>query len=146
MTAEAGDRIDEALSYRGSPEYARRVRASGRTGVLQVAPYQLSLAVGGPCNSPCGYCTNWMGRDPAPSTDMLLEGISQAHALGVTQVLFSGGEPTLRPDLIDIMQAVKDRGMDVLLITNGIRLDAEYVERLRLAGWKKMDPSRESLE
>jgi len=52
-------------------------------------------------------------------------------------VLFSGGEPTIRNDLPDIVQMASDLGFEVkLLATNGYRLanDLEYMKRLNDAG------------
>jgi len=64
---------------------------------------------------------------------------SQAFFAGLGLLLAhnTGGEPTLREDLIDIIKAIKEVGFDhVQLNTNGIRIskDADLVKRIRAAG------------
>ncbi|MDM7999134.1 MAG: radical SAM protein [Dehalococcoidia bacterium] len=52
----------------------------------------------------------------------------------VQGILNSGGEPTVREDLFDILKMEKDLGVDyVVVATNGLRLaeDIEYLKRLR---------------
>lgn len=59
-------------------------------------------------------------------------------------VSFTGGEPTLRPDLTDLVAYAKGKGMRVNLITNGLRCaDEAYVEELAAAG---LDSAQVSLE
>ena len=62
----------------------------------------------------------------------------------VPTVSFTGGEPTLRPDLPELIAYARSRGMRVNLITNGIRCaDAGYVATLEEAG---LDSAQVSLE
>ncbi len=52
----------------------------------------------------------------------------------VQGILNSGGEPTVREDLFDILRMERDHGIDYIVIaTNGLRLaaDIEYFKRLR---------------
>ena len=59
-------------------------------------------------------------------------------------VSFTGGEPTLRADLPELVSYAKGKGMRVNLITNGLRCaDPEFVEALRAAG---LDSAQVSLE
>jgi len=59
-------------------------------------------------------------------------------------VSFTGGEPTLREDLPELVAYAKSKGMRVNLITNGLRCaDAEYVSILKTAG---LDSAQVSLE
>jgi radical SAM protein with 4Fe4S-binding SPASM domain len=62
----------------------------------------------------------------------------------VPTVSFTGGEPTLRPDLPDLIGYAKSRRLRTNLITNGIRCGANgYVKRLAQAG---LDSAQVSLE
>lgn len=57
---------------------------------------------------------------------------------------FTGGEPTLRPDLAELIGYAAAKGLRVNLITNGIRCqDASYVESLAEAG---LDSAQVSVE
>lgn len=59
-------------------------------------------------------------------------------------VSFTGGEPTLRRDLPELVAYAKAKGMRVNLITNGLRCaEREYVEPLASAG---LDSAQVSLE
>ncbi|MGD9022680.1 MAG: radical SAM protein [Deltaproteobacteria bacterium] len=52
-------------------------------------------------------------------------------------VKFFGGEPTVRDDLIDIINMAHSRGLSTNVVTNGIRLaDEKYCERLLATGTK----------
>jgi MoaA/NifB/PqqE/SkfB family radical SAM enzyme len=46
-------------------------------------------------------------------------------------VNLSGGEPTVRSDLPDIIELVKDSGLECAMTTNGIRLPGRVLEQLR---------------
>jgi pyrroloquinoline quinone biosynthesis protein E len=59
---------------------------------------------------------------------------TEAAALGVLQVHFSGGEPLVRRDLVELVAAATKAGLYVNLITSGIRLDADRLARLVDAG------------
>ncbi len=59
-------------------------------------------------------------------------------------VSFTGGEPTLRQDLAELIAYAKGKGMRVNLITNGLRcVDPAYVNTLKAAG---LDSAQVSLE
>jgi radical SAM protein with 4Fe4S-binding SPASM domain len=65
-------------------------------------------------------------------------------AARVPTVSFTGGEPTLRPDLPELIAYAKSRRLRTNLITNGLRCGANgYVERLADAG---LDSAQVSLE
>ena len=67
--------------------------------------------------------------------------VDQAH---VPTVSFTGGEPTLRADLPELIAYAKGRGLRTNLITNGIRCaDEAFVARLAAAG---LDSAQVSLE
>lgn len=49
-------------------------------------------------------------------------------------ITISGGEPTLHPDLFEIIRLVKSRGVHVFLLTNGLLTDEDYLWKLRKSG------------
>jgi len=63
----------------------------------------------------------------------------------VPTVSFTGGEPTLRPELPELVTYARSRGLRTNLITNGIRCaDEEYVAQLAGAGLNSAQVSVEA--
>jgi len=84
------------------------------------------------CPLQCPYCSNplqLLGARDELSTDEWRRVLDEAAALGVLQVHFSGGEPALRHDLIELVQQARRDGLYSNLITSGVVTD-----RARLAG------------
>jgi MoaA/NifB/PqqE/SkfB family radical SAM enzyme len=52
----------------------------------------------------------------------------------VLQVAFSGGEPPLREDIVELVRHAHDIGLLTRISTNGLLLDRELVSRLKRAG------------
>ena len=52
-------------------------------------------------------------------------------------IYLSGGEPTLRDDVLDLLSGLTERGFNTFLLTNGVKLaDETFVQRLADAGLK----------
>jgi len=90
------------------------------------------------CNLSCSYCFASSGpggtHRPTAEIEALLDTVADA---GGRPVQFSGGEPTVRDDLPDLVERARDRGIDhVEVNTNGIRLATEegYAAALADAG------------
>jgi len=61
--------------------------------------------------------------------------IDKAWAAGIPHLIFTGGEPTLRDDLAELLQHAEDLGQVTGLLTDGIKLaDANYLNSLLQAG------------
>ncbi len=132
------------MSYSSSDTYKNKLQLSREQNRPIAKPYQLSIGVWGRCNSHCAYCLNWQGKEQSPSSSKIINIFLYAKSLGITQILFSGGEPTLRPDLLSLMEVAENMGFNVLLITNGIRLDKTYIKDLGEVGCKKIGISFDS--
>ncbi len=101
----------------------------------------LILELTGRCNLKCPICYARAGEDNGikelsmEQIRAILEyGQENNYPLKVRGVGNSGGEPTLRDDLPEIIQMEKDLGYDyVLVMSNGLRLaeDIEYFKKLR---------------
>jgi pyrroloquinoline quinone biosynthesis protein E len=85
------------------------------------------------CNLQCPYCYNPLDlkayRDEL-SAPQWVTVLQQAAALGVLQAHFSGGEPTLRADLCELIEAAAACGLYSNLITQGTFLDDALLDRL----------------
>jgi MoaA/NifB/PqqE/SkfB family radical SAM enzyme len=89
--------------------------------------FSLPLAVFSPtsrCNSRCVSCDWWQSSG---DTDLSLDEVrSLAHQLaelGTRLVVFSGGEPLLRPDVFAMAAAFRMEGMSLHLLTSGVALE-----------------------
>jgi cyclic pyranopterin phosphate synthase len=97
------------------------------------------------CNLRCVYCMPVDGVTYAPSADMLdagqIERVARAAAMiGFRKIRLTGGEPTLRADLVDIVSRIaKIEGIeDVALTTNGILLP-KLAQPLAAAGLRRVN-------
>lgn len=85
------------------------------------------------CNLQCPYCYNPIAlreyRDEL-STTQWKSVLREASALGVVQAHFSGGEPTLRADLPELVETAAGAGLYSNLITQGTFLDEAALDAL----------------
>ena len=58
----------------------------------------------------------------------LIDGLAE---FGVPVILFSGGEPLMRPDLFELIAHATDRGLRAVISTNGTLITPEKAERLK---------------
>jgi MoaA/NifB/PqqE/SkfB family radical SAM enzyme len=66
--------------------------------------------------------------------------------LGLARVVITGGEPLLRPDWIDLVDRLAGRGLSVTLLTNGLLLKRNDLERAYQAGLEDIGISIDTLE
>jgi MoaA/NifB/PqqE/SkfB family radical SAM enzyme len=86
------------------------------------------------CNLACTYCNEFDAVSaPVPLAEMLRR-IDLLAGLGTTIITISGGEPTLHPDLDEIIRHIRRRGAIATLITNGYLLTPERIIGLNRAG------------
>src|SRR5919199_3781227 len=92
----------------------------------------LRVSVTDRCNFRCLYCMPAEGLPWLPASDVLgheelVRVLRVAVELGVRTIRITGGEPTLRRDLVDVVAALGGLGVELSITTNGFLLD-------RLAG------------
>lgn len=112
-------------------------------------PALATLNVTARCNSRCSYCVYSAGRPlafPDADTSELVHVIDELAAIGVTHLTLSGGEPTLREDLHDLVSAAHAAGLAVTVITNGTRTTTSRVTELLRAGLSTLVVSCDSLD
>jgi PqqA peptide cyclase len=89
------------------------------------------------CNLQCPYCYNPLElheyRDELAPEDWERV-LGEAAELGVVQAHFSGGEPTLRRDLPQLIARAASLGLYSNLITQGTFLDRPAIDALKTAG------------
>ena len=79
------------------------------------------------------------------STPELLRIIRVAVSCGVSSVRLTGGEPLLRPDVVDIVSGIANLGVEVSMTTNGLRLPG-LAAPLRDAGLHRVNVSLDTLD
>lgn len=88
------------------------------------------------CNLKCEHC---YAQSDAKAYDQLSTEEAKAmiddiSAFGCPVLLFSGGEPCIRPDLLELMQYAKGKGMRVVLSTNGTLITPELAKQFAQVG------------
>jgi MoaA/NifB/PqqE/SkfB family radical SAM enzyme/SAM-dependent methyltransferase len=80
------------------------------------------IKVGYGCNENCTFCHTQDVRHLDGAASEVHAKIERAARLGHTMVVLSGGEPTIRPELLEWAAHVARLGMSFGLVTNGLRL------------------------
>ncbi|MGO9545548.1 MAG: pyrroloquinoline quinone biosynthesis protein PqqE [Rhodomicrobium sp.] len=100
------------------------------------------------CPLQCPYCSNPIRLLKAADeldTQTWLSAFAQAADLGVLQVHLSGGEPTLRQDLEELIGALSSRGVYSNLITAGVTLTRDRLKALAARGLDHVQLSLQSV-
>ncbi len=89
------------------------------------------------CNLKCVHC--YAGSENKKyegemSTEDAKKMIDDLAAFGAPVLLFSGGEPTVRPDLLELMHYAKSKGMRVVISTNGTLITAQRAKEFAEIG------------
>ncbi len=85
------------------------------------------IKVGYACNENCTFCHTADMRWHSDSAERVEWKIERARKLGYSMVVLSGGEPTIRPELLSWARNVARLGMDFGLVTNGLMLSYPHI-------------------
>ncbi len=100
-------------------------------------PFLISYAVTRKCNLKCKHCYSDATEVAAPdelSTEeakMLLDDIAK---WGIKLLIFDGGEPLYRDDFFDIAKYGAQKGLRVVVGSNGTLIDTDVAKRLKTSG------------
>lgn len=100
------------------------------------APIRMDLALTFKCQNNCLHCyTGGPHETPELTTQQWKKVITKVGQAGIFIITFTGGEPTLREDLPELLRHTQDSGIVSGLITNGRQLkNMEFVKTLEDAG------------
>ena len=101
------------------------------------------------CPLRCPYCSNPLALRDFPevlSTGDWARVFREAAALGAVHVGLTGGEPTTRRDLPEIVRAAAEAGLYTHLVTAGLPLDEDGVAALSAAGLRSVQVSVQDAE
>lgn len=99
-------------------------------------PTVCTLQITTRCQANCIHCSAARHKRPGNelSTDEWKRVVREAEALGVVSVVFTGGEPLLRPDVFDLIRWVDKNEAVALMFCNGLLLTKENAQKLADAG------------
>jgi molybdenum cofactor biosynthesis enzyme MoaA len=96
--------------------------------------YSLEIELTRRCNLECIYCYNSSSRDPGiPDFDfeLLKRILREAYEYGIRSITYLGGEPTLYPQINEIIKFTKSIGMEeVVLYTNGTVMNDRLLDTI----------------
>lgn len=116
---------------RAEQERAARRREEWRGRGIHVPPLIIA-SITGRCNLDCAGCYARLRRDsgrPELSIGEWRGVFAQARELGVSLVMLAGGEPLVRPEILDVTREFSD--IIFPLFTNGLLLDDAILGELR---------------
>lgn len=96
------------------------------------SPVNLTWEVTLACNLRCRHCLSSSAVPAARelTTAEALDLVEQLHRENVFQINFGGGEPFMRPDFMEIVNACHARGIMTCISTNGTLFTKELVDQL----------------
>ena len=104
------------------------------------------------CSLRCTYCmphdfNKWLPSETLLSATELVKIIEIAVSQGITEVRLTGGEPLLRPDIVEIVSRINklENAPELSMTTNGVAL-AKVARDLANAGLKRINISLDTLD
>ena len=101
------------------------------------------------CNLKCIHCYANSNASKAPDELSFDEGkalIDDLAAFKIPALLISGGEPTLREDLFELVEYAVKKGIRPVLSTNGTMIDSNLAKRLKDTGFIYVGISLDGIE
>lgn len=109
----------------------------------------LRISITENCNFRCTYCMPIEDYPFVPQKNMMskeeiISIIRTFAELGIKKLRFTGGEPLMRKDFIEILEAIQDLKLSLHLTTNGLLL-GRYLEDFKPLGLYNINISIDSL-
>ena len=116
------------------------------------AHHDLRVSLTDRCSLRCTYCmpadfADWIPGPELLTTDELMLVLEVATGLGIDGVRLTGGEPLLRPDIVEIVRMINDLPSPpkISVTTNALKL-AQLAGPLRDAGLERVNVSLDTLD
>ena len=154
-SAPAGAERGEGIPARDGPGRSSRAKPPG---VAFVRPYVVSWNLTYRCNLACEHCYLDAGGRPLVNT----ENFADRSELGTEEcfrvideiaafapeclTILTGGEPLLRRDILEIIRRAAERGLWVVVGTNGVSITENLAGRLAEAGARGLSLSLDALD
>ncbi|MCB1235776.1 MAG: radical SAM protein [Verrucomicrobiae bacterium] len=129
-TPSTPHRYGRAITQIDPPEHQRMQQARSAKERRPIVVWNLTRT----CNLKCQHCytdsenKRYEGELTTDECKTVLDDLAEFK---VPAVLFSGGEPLSRPDVFELAAYARERGLHVVLSTNGTLIDRETAQRLK---------------
>ena len=107
----------------------------------------LRISITSRCNVNCLYCHHdgIMPKSEEMTAEEIFRIAQVAREIGIRKIRLSGGEPLIRPDIVEIVEKISTLGFkDVSITTNGTLME-RYAEKLVKAGLNRVNVSLDTL-
>ncbi len=148
-------RAEPASSVAPMPHVPPRAPAGVRAARRMVDSHgrtirDLRISITDRCNFRCVYCmepdVRFAATDQLLTTSEIIRVATIAHTLGVRKIRLTGGEPTLHPELEQIIAGIhRAAPVEIALTTNASRLDRPALRAWKRAGLNRVTVSIDSL-
>lgn len=129
-------------------KYSSKLYDANSSKPIGDAPFLAHLAVTTTCNMQCKYCSVRKAHQKITAKELSTEDwktiIKKLSDAGVFQIGFTGGEPTLRKDIHELMRFTESVGCVCNLTTNGWALNTEFVKEMVATGIRQCQVSLDS--
>jgi len=128
-TPSTPHRYGRAITQIDPPPHQRMAVAKSAAERRPIVVWNLTRT----CNLNCVHCYTCSAAKKYPNeltTEQCKTVLNDLAEFKVPAVLFSGGEPLVREDVFELAAHARDRGLHVVLSTNGTLIDAEKARRL----------------
>ncbi|AOA64110.1 hypothetical protein PP7435_CHR3-0513 [Komagataella phaffii CBS 7435] len=112
----------------------------------------LRISITERCNLRCVYCMPEEGVELTPSeetltSDEIIRIVKLFASQGVTKIRLTGGEPTVRTDIVDLVQSIKQvPGIkEICMTSNGLALHRKLPALIRNGGLTSLNLSLDTL-
>ncbi len=127
-------------------KYSQKLLKHNSTKPVYASPIVAHLGITRACNMQCKYCS--IRKPYEHNTELTTEEwktiIKKVADLGTFQIGFTGGEPTLRKDIVELANYVTEVGCTFNLTTNGWNVSEQLIIDLKKAGMRQCQISLDS--
>lgn len=100
------------------------------------------------CNARCKHCYANGGKKLSDefSKEEIFNIIDQLSEMKISQIFFTGGEPFLRKDIVEILEYANSKEFQILISTNGTIINEETIKCLSKIKFQQFQVSIDGLE
>ena len=142
------------LNLKGRLNQARgNVTQAAKRALLRLRvvppPFRIQIDITDRCNFRCPTCSKWLAADAAHELTRdewgtVFRKIRRIPLL--REISITGGEPLVRPDIMDILSLAREQQLRIVLISNGWHVTEEILQKVEQIGVDVLLVSLNSLD